>query len=955
MKSPFKFLDSYTKDDREIFFGREREIEELYHRVFESKIMLVYGVSGTGKSSLIHCGLANKFQETDWLPIVIRRGGNIIESLAAGILSASITAQQTKLVSPADFKKSVKSLYLDHYKPVFFIFDQFEELFIFGDKEERRAFIHIVKTLTESDLQCRMIFVMREEYMAGVTEFERFIPTFFSNRVRIEKMLHRNALEAIKGPCKVFNISLEEGFGETLIEKLSPGSEDVELTYLQVFLDKIFRLAGGFLPPPGGELKGGSASIPELNGGLSFTLSLLQKTGNVSDLLGSFLEEQISLLDDPDTAMAVLKSFVSVKGTKRQMCPEEVSEYIQAFGKSLKESDLQGMLQNFVNLRILRDKDENGRYELRHDSLASKIYEKITLVEKEILEIRQFVENAYADYEKRRKYLETEDLNYIAPYIDKLFINKKLTDFIENSRKNITAKKRAFNRTLRYSFVGFFIIIISIVVYYFRSNISAKAEDLTIESFLQKDFSPSLSFQTALSAYQKDTTSTIAIKALFDAFYALLESGPYYDSLGNVLNPRKAIFDFTPCQSKIKYARLSEDGKYIYGYLDDNTVNIWDITGKLIFSKGDHSSQIVSLKFAPDNEYISAVFYDSTAVVWKTNGDLIYKTNVVFDLLNPLDVVSFSPEKNLISILKGNNCITIYNVNDSTYYELKGHTGEIIGAAFSPDGNFIASASKDSSIIVWQFNKSSGTFEKANQIKDFHGIVWSVDFAENSNYILSVSDSIHYPLLIHNLMGKAITFRYFLNAPEDTIYLAESPREYHGKYYAARFTADDAAIRISTFSDEMNLSKKTKIQPSVLSKGYNYHRIIYSVQGYQLNDLNKYLKRYGLTRYGYPVDPKLRFNYSYSYVDVSTKYIAVNLTGTGYSTLIHMDRLSIRNFKGVQPLFSPDEKYIICLNGESLELYPANEKEIIRLATVKSIFGKLEIDLNSWRHFMKDY
>jgi len=27
MKSPFKFLDSYTKDDREIFFGRDREIE----------------------------------------------------------------------------------------------------------------------------------------------------------------------------------------------------------------------------------------------------------------------------------------------------------------------------------------------------------------------------------------------------------------------------------------------------------------------------------------------------------------------------------------------------------------------------------------------------------------------------------------------------------------------------------------------------------------------------------------------------------------------------------------------------------------------------------------------------------------------------------------------------------------------------------------------------------------
>ena len=101
MKSPFKFLDSYTKDDRDIFFGREREIEELYHRVFESKIMLVYGVSGTGKSSLIHCGLANKFQDTDWLPLVIRRGGNMPDSLADSIRSASLTPQTGEITTPS--------------------------------------------------------------------------------------------------------------------------------------------------------------------------------------------------------------------------------------------------------------------------------------------------------------------------------------------------------------------------------------------------------------------------------------------------------------------------------------------------------------------------------------------------------------------------------------------------------------------------------------------------------------------------------------------------------------------------------------------------------------------------------------------------------------------------------------------------------------------------------------
>ena len=439
MKSPFKFLDSYTKDDREIFFGREREIEELYHRVFESKIMLVYGVSGTGKSSLINCGLANKFQETDWLPLNIRRGANILDSLAASIKSASITPQTAEIVTPAQFKKSVRSLYLDHYKPVFFIFDQFEELFIFGDKEERKSFVQIIKSLVESDLQCRLIFVMREEYMAGVTEFEKYIPTFFANRVRIEKMAHINAIEAIKGPCKAANIDLEEGFAEALLEKLNPEGEDVELTYLQVFLDRILKLAttnSPFEEPVPQQREG--------QGGCSFSISLLSRVGNVSDLLGSFLDEQISLLADPQTGVSILKTFVSLKGTRKQLSETDIEGSLGTFGDEIPEDALKEYLRQFINLRILKDKNEAGNYELRHDSLAEKIFGKITMMEKELLEVMNFLEIANQQYEKRGTYLSEEDLKYIQYFENKQMLqrNKKFTGLIELSKKYHTSKKR---------------------------------------------------------------------------------------------------------------------------------------------------------------------------------------------------------------------------------------------------------------------------------------------------------------------------------------------------------------------------------------------------------------------------------------------------------------------------------------------------------------------------------
>ena len=79
--SPFKFLDAYEKEDKDIFFGRDDEVEQLYNLVFQSNLTLVYGQSGTGKTSLIQCGLANRFAQSDWFNVYIRRNDNISNSL----------------------------------------------------------------------------------------------------------------------------------------------------------------------------------------------------------------------------------------------------------------------------------------------------------------------------------------------------------------------------------------------------------------------------------------------------------------------------------------------------------------------------------------------------------------------------------------------------------------------------------------------------------------------------------------------------------------------------------------------------------------------------------------------------------------------------------------------------------------------------------------------------------
>ena len=84
--SPFKLLDPYTIEDKDIFFGRDHGVvDSLYKMVFQTNLILVYGQSGTGKTSIIKCGLANRFKKTDWFDLYVRRQDNINDALRNAI------------------------------------------------------------------------------------------------------------------------------------------------------------------------------------------------------------------------------------------------------------------------------------------------------------------------------------------------------------------------------------------------------------------------------------------------------------------------------------------------------------------------------------------------------------------------------------------------------------------------------------------------------------------------------------------------------------------------------------------------------------------------------------------------------------------------------------------------------------------------------------------------------
>lgn len=463
-KSPFKFLDSYTKEDFEIFFGRNHEIEEIYTKIFQSDLLLIFGASGTGKSSLINCGLANKFQETDWLPVNVRRGLNINNSLRTHLEKIAITdvKKKEKEDDNSYITRLIQSIYLDYFKPVYLIFDQFEELFIFGDRKEWMAFIDVVRNLLDSDLHVKFIFAIRGEYLEYLSEFEDKVPDFFNNRIRIEKMTRTNAMQCIEGPCKSYDIKLDPDFTENLLHKLSPEKAEIELTYLQVFLDRIFKIA----------------TEEKEKDSVEFTNSILDRMGKIGDVLSEFLEEQIEEIQDSDKALSILKAFVTTEGTKRQISLEESIEFAYTLGVDIKFNEAELIVQELVKRRILKDKDEVGRYELRHDSLAEKIYLKITQYERELIEVRKFIDYAYEEHVKREFLLNESDLAYILPYEDRLHLKPEVIEFLLESKKIIQKKKRSRKQLFLIVSVIVVLLISSISLLIFSMNQTIKVKKL---------------------------------------------------------------------------------------------------------------------------------------------------------------------------------------------------------------------------------------------------------------------------------------------------------------------------------------------------------------------------------------------------------------------------------------------------------------------------------------------
>src|SRR3954447_22925591 len=130
---PYKFLDSYGPDDRDIFVARDREAETLVGDIISSRLVVLFARTGTGKTSLINAGVRPRLDDLDYATFYARVERDPSDAARGGLRDAGGLGRGAAAKPlPDALRLGAKRL----GKPLVIFFDQFEEFFIhFGGVE----------------------------------------------------------------------------------------------------------------------------------------------------------------------------------------------------------------------------------------------------------------------------------------------------------------------------------------------------------------------------------------------------------------------------------------------------------------------------------------------------------------------------------------------------------------------------------------------------------------------------------------------------------------------------------------------------------------------------------------------------------------------------------------------------------------------------------------------------
>jgi tetratricopeptide (TPR) repeat protein len=259
---PFPGIESFGYRDQSIFFGREGDSRRLIQLVVVYRGVLLFGESGSGKSSLINAGLIPRAMEEGLLPERLRVQPRRDEELIverierrSGEYLPSILVEEAKqasvVISCDELERRIREQSTD-WHPLL-VFDQFEELLTLFDgpkgMETQRVILQILRTLLmDPMLRVKVVLSFREDYLAKLRSLLRVVPNLGDHAMHLQSLhADRETLfELIRGPFeahpkafkRTFDVRLTAELADALNERFRGGQ--VNLSELQIVCRRLW-------------------------------------------------------------------------------------------------------------------------------------------------------------------------------------------------------------------------------------------------------------------------------------------------------------------------------------------------------------------------------------------------------------------------------------------------------------------------------------------------------------------------------------------------------------------------------------------------------------------------------------------------------------------------------------------------------------------------------------------
>jgi WD40 repeat protein len=226
LQNPFPGLRPFEPDEDYLFFGREEQTIELLSRLAENRFVAVVGTSGSGKSSLVRCGLLSellggKLRQAGaaWEIAVTHPGGNPLALLAESLLEADLYdpeadhARENLLAtlsrSHFGLVEAVKQSDIGADTNFLLVVDQFEEIFRFHEagqaqKEVANEFVSLLlEAVTQSAVPIYVVLTMRSDFIGECGQFEGLAEVVNRGEFLIPRLNREQYKRVIEGPVKV--------------------------------------------------------------------------------------------------------------------------------------------------------------------------------------------------------------------------------------------------------------------------------------------------------------------------------------------------------------------------------------------------------------------------------------------------------------------------------------------------------------------------------------------------------------------------------------------------------------------------------------------------------------------------------------------------------------------------------------------------------------------------------